>query len=44
MVGKVVCIVHVVEFLVGFLGGSFLKVDLSGVVKEKGRLQVLGCK
>ena len=31
---KVGRLVNVTDFLVGFLGGSILKVDLSGVVKK----------
>ena len=34
MTGKVGCIVGVSERIVGCLGGSFLKVDISGVVKK----------
>ena len=41
---KVGCLVNVAALLVGLLGGSFLKVDLVGVVKKKGRLQVLDLK
>ena len=44
MVGKVGYIVYMVALLVGFLGGSVLKVYLDGVVKKKGRLQVLDLK
>ena len=32
MVGKVVFLVYMVAFIVGFLGGSFMKVDIDGVV------------
>ena len=35
MVGKVGFIVYLAVLLVGYLGGSFLKVDLDGSVKEK---------
>ena len=30
--GKVVCLVNTAELLVGFLGGSVPKVDISGAV------------
>ena len=32
---KVGCLVNMADLLVGFLGGSVLKVDISGVVKKK---------
>ena len=35
IVGKVVCLVIMVVLLVGFLGGSVMKVDLSGAAKKK---------
>ena len=41
---KVVCLVNVATLLVGLLGGSVLKVHLSGVVTKKVRFQVLDCK
>ena len=41
IVGKVVCLVIMVVLLVGFLGGSVMKVDLTVAVKKKRRLQVL---
>ena len=41
---KFLCLVNTAALLVGFLGGSVLKVDISGEVKKKGRLQVLDCK
>ena len=44
MLGKVVCLVYLAAILVGCLGGSVLKVYLDGVVKKKGRLQVLYLK
>ena len=44
MIGKVSCLINMEALLVGFLGGSVLKVDLSGVVNKKGQLQVLDCK
>ena len=33
---KHACIVNMVAIIVGFLGGSVLKVDLSGMVNKKG--------
>ena len=42
--GTVGCLVYMVALFVGFLGGLFLKVDIYGVVKEKGQLQVLDLK
>ena len=35
MVGKVVFLVYMVAFIVGFLGGSVMKVDISGLVEKK---------
>ena len=35
MVGKIVCLIYLVALVVGCLGGSVLKVDLSGEVKKK---------
>ena len=32
---KVVCLVNMAALLVGFLGGSVLKFDISGVTKKK---------
>ena len=37
-------LVNIMALLIGFLGCSVLKVDISGVVKKKGRLQILDCK
>ena len=34
MVGKVGCIIYLEELLVGFLGGSILKVDIAGAAKK----------
>ena len=34
MAGKVVCLLYLVTLIVGCLGGSVLKVNLSGVVKK----------
>ena len=34
MTGKVGCLVVMSELIVGCLGGSFLKVDITGVVKK----------
>ena len=33
--GKVGCLVNLTTLLVGFLGGSVLKVDITGAVKKK---------
>ena len=33
---KFVCLVNMVALLVGFLGGSVLRIDISGVVNKKG--------
>ena len=35
MMGKVGCLVYMVELLVGYLGASVLKIYLTGVVKKK---------
>ena len=42
MVGMVGCLVFMEALLVGFLGGSVMKVDISGLVNQKSRIQVLG--
>ena len=44
MVGKVGCIVYLAELLVSCLGGSFIKVDLSGAVKKKRATSGFGLK
>ena len=35
MVGKVIFLIYMVSFIVGFLGGSVMKVDIAGVVRKK---------
>ena len=35
IVGKVGCILYLEALFVGFLGGSVLKVDISGAMKKK---------
>ena len=42
--GEVRCLVGWEALLVGFLGGSFLTVDVSRVMKKIRRVQVLVCK
>ena len=44
VMGKVGCLVYIVALLVGFLGGSVLKVDLSGSVKKKRATSGFGLK
>ena len=41
---EVVCLVSLTELLVGYLGGSVLKVDLSGVVKKNRKNSGFGLK
>ena len=38
---KVGCLVNLTALIVGFLGGSVLKVDLAGVVKKYGDFRFL---
>ena len=35
MVGNVECIVYIAALLIDFLGGSVLKLDISGTLKKK---------
>ena len=44
MVGKVGFLVNLESIIVGCLVGSFMKVDIDGVVNKKWQLQVLDCK
>ena len=44
VMGKSGFIVNLEALHVGFLGGSVLKVDISGAANKKERLQVLDCK
>ena len=39
MMRKFGCLVNLAVILVGFLGGSVLKVDLAGAVNEKGNFR-----
>ena len=42
--GKVGCIVSLMELIVGYLGGSVLKVDIYGSVKKKSVTSCFGFK
>ena len=44
MVGKVGCLVYLAALLVGCLGGSFLKIDISRVVKGERETSGFGLK
>ena len=44
MVGKVIFLLYMVSFIVGFLGGSVMKVDIAGVVEKKRATSGFGSK
>ena len=44
VLGKVGCLVNLVALLVGFIGGSVMKVDISGAVKNKSMTSGFGLK
>ena len=44
MVVKVGCLVYLVALLLGFLGFSFMKVDIYGAVKKRRVTSVFGLK